>query len=61
MILVWDLVILPRFFCFEFKILKFNYGVFKRFLQYLFIKINFEGPCFELEKLVFEMKHTYTF
>jgi hypothetical protein len=37
------------------------YGNFKRLLYYLFIEIIFEESCFELEKLVFEMKHTCTF
>jgi hypothetical protein len=32
-----------------------------KFLYYLFILVNFEGSCFELEKLVFEVKHTSTF
>jgi hypothetical protein len=40
---------------------KFIYGVFFRFLYYLFIEVIFEGSCFELEKLVFEVKHTCTF
>jgi hypothetical protein len=34
---------------------------FLRFLYYLFIESIFEGSCFELEKLVFEVKHTCTF
>jgi hypothetical protein len=39
----------------------FIYGVFKRFLYYLLIEVIFEGSCFELEKSVFEVKHTCTF
>jgi hypothetical protein len=34
---------------------------FLRFLYYLFIEVIFEGSCFELEKSVFEVKHTCTF
>jgi hypothetical protein len=54
-------VISTRFVCYEFKIWKIIYGVFQRFLYYLFIKVIFEGSCFELEKLVFEVKRTGTF
>jgi hypothetical protein len=43
--------------CYEFKIWKFIYGVFLRLLYHLFVEVIFEGSCFELEKLVFEMKH----
>jgi hypothetical protein len=61
LILDWDLVIQTRFFCHEFKIGKFVYGVFLRFLYYLFIEIIFERSCFEPEKSIFEVKHTCTF
>jgi hypothetical protein len=54
----WDLVILIRFFYYEFKIWKVIYGVFKRFLYYLFIEVIYEGSCFELEMSIFEVKHT---
>jgi hypothetical protein len=35
--------------------------IFNDFLYYLFIEIIFEGSFFELEKSVFEVKHTCTF
>jgi hypothetical protein len=39
---------------------KINYGILKIFLYYLFIEVIFEGSCFELEKSIFEVKHTCT-
>jgi hypothetical protein len=53
LILDWNVVISTRFFCYEFKIWKFIYGVFLRFLYYLFIEVIFEGSCFELGKISF--------
>jgi hypothetical protein len=32
-----------------------------RFLYYLFVEVIFEASCFELEKSIFEVKHTCTF
>jgi hypothetical protein len=37
------------------------YNILLRFLYYLFIEVIFEGSCFELEKSIFEMKHTCAF
>jgi hypothetical protein len=34
---------------------------FLRLLYYLFTEVIFEGPCFELKKSIFEVKHTCTF
>jgi hypothetical protein len=34
---------------------------FKTFFYCLFIEVIFKGSCFELEKSIFEVKHTYTF
>jgi hypothetical protein len=38
---------------------EFIYGIFLIFLYYVFTKVIFEGSCFELGKLVFEVKHTF--
>ena len=50
-----------KIFCYEFKLWKCILGVLKRLLYFLFIEVIFEGSCFELDKSVFDVKHTYTF
>jgi hypothetical protein len=53
LILDWDLVILTRFFCDKFKIWKFIYGDFYRFLYYLFIEVIFWRIMFWTRKVSF--------